>query len=316
MGDGPETVTFHPVEVSGLGTTGATADFAARNAAVRQAVDEILEAALGPPEMGRERLNEAMRYAVLGGKRFRAVLLGSVAETLGVPHGQAMRVAAAIECVHAQSLIHDDLPCMDDDDTRRGRATLHKAFDEATAVLAGDALLALAFELLVDEATAPDPAIRARLVSKLAQSLGQRGLAGGQIMDLFPPDSPSNQFSMECERLKTGALITFSVEAALILADADDHLYRALYRFADNLGLLFQVKDDLLDALGNEQELGKAVRKDHGKGRPSSTAVLGVDRALDKASELERECLEVLASLPADTAGLRQVLNFASQRTH
>ena len=194
---------------------------------MRKDIDTALDFAIGPVRGRDRRLWEAMRYAAIGGgKRFRALLVAAVSELVGGTHGQALRVGAAIECVHAQSLIHDDLPCMDNDDLRRGRPTMHRQFDEATAVLAGDALLALAFEILADEATHPDAQVRAQLVLVLARVVGQDGLAGGQMMDLYPPARPSAQDLFECESRKTGALIRFAVEAGAMLGQcsADERL--------------------------------------------------------------------------------------------
>src|SRR6478735_9851983 len=167
-------------------------DLAARLTDLRQDIDALLATLIADVPGSRGRLNAAMRYAAIGGgKRFRAMLTVAVAELLGASYARALRVGAAIECVHAQSLVHDDLPCMDDDDMRRGRPTLHRRFDKATAVLAGDALLALAFEILADDATHPDAGVRAALVLKLARAVGHNGLAAGQMLDLYPPSVPT-----------------------------------------------------------------------------------------------------------------------------
>ena len=258
-----------------------------------------------------------MRYSTIGGgKRFRALLVAAVSDLIGGTHSLALRVGAAIECVHAQSLIHDDLPCMDNDDLRRGRPTLHRRFDEATAVLAGDALLALAFEILADEATHPDAQVRAQLVLALARAVGQDGLAGGQMMDLYPPAQPSAQDLFECESRKTGALIRFAVEAGAMLGRCSADERARLSRFAENLGLVFQIRDDMLDTIGDAAQLGKAVGKDIEAGRKSATALLGLEGAADQANRLELACNEALDPFGPRARPLRDLTRFAVQRMH
>ncbi|MCW1430864.1 4-hydroxy-3-methylbut-2-enyl diphosphate reductase [Novosphingobium sp. JCM 18896] len=202
-----ETVRFKPVALEWLDGISPSASMDERATRLRRDVDTLLDAAIGNAPGRSDRLAEALRYACIGvGKRFRTMLVAAVAELVGGSYRQALRIGAAIECVHAQSLIHDDLPCMDDDDLRRGRPTLHRKFDEATAVLAGEALLALAFEILADPRTHPDGARRAKLVLSLSRAVGQDGLAGGQMMDLFPPTQPSRDYVLACEARKTGAV--------------------------------------------------------------------------------------------------------------
>ena len=286
-------------------------------ARLRDDLDSLLDAAIGQRVGPQLRLAEAMRYAVIGGgKRFRAMLAASVSELAGGTYGQALRVGAAIECVHAQSLVHDDLPCMDDDDLRRGRPTLHRQFDEATAVLAGDALMALAFELLADEATHPDGAVRARLVLALARSIGQDGLAGGQMMDLYPPAAPTEQDLFACESHKTGSLIRFAVEAGAMLGQCSDEEQKRLLRFAENLGLVFQIRDDMLDQVGDVAIVGKALEKDAAAGRASATVLFGLDGAARKANLLESACREALDGFGPKALPLRDLARFALNRTH
>ncbi len=280
-------------------------------------LDLLLDAAIGQREGAERRLADAMRYAVLsGGKRFRALLAASVSELTGGTYSQALRVGAAIECVHAQSLALDDLPCMDDDDMRRGQPSLHRQFDEATAVLAGEALLALAFELLADEATHPDGAVRARMVLALARTVGQDGLAGGQMMDLYPPAAPTEQDLFACESRKTGALIRFAVEAGAMLGQCSPEEQRRLLRFAENLGLVFQIRDDMLDRTGDAAVVGKALDKDAAAGRASATVLFGLAGAARQANLLESACHEALAGFGPKASPLRNLARFALNRTH
>lgn len=263
------------------------------------------------------RLARAMRYAVVpGGKRFRALLTVAVAELVGGSYDLALRVGAAIECVHAQSLVHDDLPCMDNDDFRRGKPTVHKAFDEATAVLAGDSLLALAYEILADEATHPDSAVRIRLVLSLARAMGQQGLAGGQMMDLYPPQNPSVGEVAMCETLKTGALISYCVEAGAMLGWCTAEELSALMRFARALGRAFQIRDDVLDRIGDEIIVGKPLGKDQGKGRQTTLSVIGLDKTRTEVARLARECEDALAVFGQDTSILRDLTRLAINRLH
>ncbi len=313
----PERVRFRPVSLDALGDTGLAGSLEDRLARLRRDVDAELDRAIGSARGRDRRLAEAMRYATIGGgKRFRALLVTSVADLCGGAYDQALRVGAAIECIHSQSLVHDDLPCMDDDDLRRGQPTLHRKFDEATAVLAGDALLALAFELLADDATHPDPAVRAALVLALARAVGQDGLAGGQMMDLYPPARPSKQDVFECEQRKTGALIRFAVDAGAMLGTCSSDERARLLRFAENLGLVFQIRDDMLDSIGDAAVVGKAVGKDADAGRKSATALLGLDGAAQQASRLETACHEALDPFGVKAAPLRDLTRFAVSRMH
>lgn len=270
---------------------------------------------LGSGKGGPGRLAEAMRYAVVpGGKRFRALLTVAVADLVGGAYDHALRVGAAIECVHAQSLIHDDLPCMDNDDFRRGKPTLHKAFYEATAVLAGDALLALAFEILGHEATHPEPGVRIRLVLTLARAMGQDGLAGGQMMDLYPVNDASADDVAMCETLKTGALISYCVEAGAMLGRCSADQSAALTRFASALGRAFQIRDDVLDRIGDEIIVGKTVGKDQGKGRQTTLSVMGLDKTRAEVARLARECEDALEVFGPEASILRDLTRLAINR--
>jgi (E)-4-hydroxy-3-methyl-but-2-enyl pyrophosphate reductase len=312
-----ERVRFKSVDLDGLARPSLSGSLEDRLTQLRKDIDTALDTAIGPARGRDRRLWEAMRYATIdGGKRFRALLATAVSDLVGGTHAQALQVGAAIECVHAQSLIHDDLPCMDNDDLRRGRPTLHRKFDEATAVLAGDALLALAFEILADQATHPDAQVRAQLVLALARAVGQDGLAGGQMMDLYPPARPSAQDLFECESRKTGALIRFAVEAGAMLGSCSAEERARLLRFAENLGLVFQIRDDMLDAIGDPGQLGKAVGKDIDAGRKSATALLGLKGAADQASRLELACNEALDPFGPRARPLRDLTRFADQRMH
>jgi len=312
-----ERVRFRPVSLDALEPQALAGSLEDRLSRLRADIETELDKAIGQARGRDRRLAEAMRYATLGGgKRFRALLVAAVGELVGGSYAQALRVGAAIECVHAQSLVHDDLPCMDDDDLRRGRPTLHRKFDEATAVLAGDALLALAFEILGEEATHPDASVRVQLVVALARAVGQDGLAGGQMMDLFPPAKPTAQDVFECESRKTGALIRFAVEAGSMLGTCSAEERARLLRFAENLGLVFQIRDDMLDSIGDADVVGKAVGKDADAGRRSATALLGLDGAARQASLLEDACHEALDLFGPKATPLRDLTRFAVSRMH
>ena len=252
------------------------------------AVETVLDAELPRPDGPAARLHEAMRYSVLGGgKRLRAFLVRSGARLAGACDGGALLVAAAMEMVHGYSLIHDDLPAMDDDDLRRGRPSCHVAFDEATAILAGDALLTLAFELLADPRVHPDPSVRCDLVLAMAKAAGGEGMVGGQMMDLSAEHGGADyELTVTLERKKTGALIAFSCEAGAILARRDGEFRRSLREFGQDVGLAFQVIDDVLDVVGDESALGKTVGKDAAAGKATFIAALGLEGARREAAAL------------------------------
>lgn len=312
-----EQVQFKPIALDALAAERMPESLEERVKRLRRDVDATLEAAIGHRQDRDDRLARAMRYAVLaGGKRFRALLVVAVSELVGGSYSQAVRIGAAIECVHAQSLVHDDLPCMDDDDVRRGRPALHRAFDEATAVLAGDALLALAFQILADEATHPDGGFRAHLVLTLARAIGQDGLAGGQMMDLYPPARPTARELFACESRKTGALIRYAAEAGAMLGRCSMEERARLARFAENLGLVFQIRDDVLDDVGDAALVGKTLRKDKSVGRKSATTLFGIEGAVRQASLLETACHEALDGFGAKAGPLRDLARFAARRLH
>ncbi len=252
------------------------------------ALDTVLDAELPRPVGDGARLYEAMRYATLGGgKRLRAFLVRTCARLCGARDGGALLTAAAVEMIHGYSLVHDDLPAMDDDDMRRGKPSCHVAFDDATAILAGDALLTLAFELAADPRVHPDPAIRCDLVRAMAAAAGGDGMVGGQMIDLTAEHSAvDDALIARLERMKTGAMIAFACEAGAILAGGEAKLRQALREFGYDIGLTFQIIDDVLDVVGAEAELGKTVGKDAAAGKATFVAALGVDGARREAAAL------------------------------
>jgi len=268
-------------------------------------------------DAGEARVFEAMRYSSLdGGKRLRAFFVLASSTLFKVSATSALRVASAIEFVHAYSLIHDDLPAMDDDDLRRGKPSCHKQFDEATAILAGDALQALAFEVLAQEATHGDPAVRAALVSELAKAAGAQGMVGGQMLDLLAETQSDMSIGAitRLQRLKTGALISFSCTAGAILGKAAEPLRVALAAYAHDLGLAFQIVDDLLDVEGDPAELGKATRKDADAGKATFVSILGLERARSQAAVLAQQAAAHLEAFGAPADLLKQAAGFVVTR--
>ena len=262
------------------------------------------------------RLGEAMRYATLGGgKRFRQFLVVETAKLFGVPEGRALNAAAALECIHCYSLVHDDLPAMDDDDLRRGRPTVHKAFDEATAILAGDGLLTFAFEILARPDTHPDPAVRAELVMGLARASGWEGMCGGQMLDLEAENVAQGLDGItQIQALKTGALIRFGAEAGAILGGASEAERRAVIDYAEALGLAFQVSDDLLDAEGDAASVGKATGKDAAAGKATFVSLMGLEGAKGKLAALEKAAVASLDRFGPKAAMLQDAARFMSTR--
>ena len=284
--------------------------------AIGRQMDQRFDRLLPVPEDGRARLFEAMRHAAIGGgKRMRPLLVVAACDLFHVDRERALRVAIAIEAVHVYSLIHDDLPCMDDDDMRRGKPTVHKAFDEATAVLAGDSLHALAFEVLADPATHEDPFARAELVLELARASGPSGMAGGQMMDLAAEGTPFDLGeTTRLQQLKTGALIGFCLEAGAIMGRIPDSQRTPLRGYARDLGLAFQIADDLLDVEGDADATGKAVGKDADRGKATFVSLLGVDRARTQAQMLIDQAIEHLQSFGQEADLLRAIARFAIER--
>ncbi len=291
---------------------GLQAALAEARRAVNGVIDEVIPRAEGP----ERRLYEAMRYSALGqGKRLRPFLVLCGAEMFDVVGAPALRTAAAVELVHCYSLIHDDLPAMDDSDLRRGRPTNHKAFDEATAVLAGDTLLTLAFEVLSDPRTHDDPAVRAALVSALARAAGGEGMCAGQMFDLLAEDMELDLDAIvRLQRLKTGRLIGFACVAGAILGGADAGARAALEAYADDLGLAFQIADDLLDAEGSEADVGKSLRRDQAAGKATFVSILGVEGARARAVELAARAAARLDRFGERAKLLRAVARFVVER--
>jgi farnesyl diphosphate synthase len=279
-------------------------------------VDALFELVLADPPDPRRRLYEAMRHAAVGGgKRLRPLLTLASAELFGVRRASSLRAALAVECVHVHSLIHDDLPCMDDDDLRRGKPTVHRAFDEATAVLAGDALLALAFEILAYPDTDSSGEVRAELIAELARAAGPSGMAGGQMLDLMPgPWAHDLDAITRLQRLKTGALIGWCVEAGAILGRATPEQRTSLRGYARALGLAFQIADDLLDRDGDEAKVGKKLRKDDGQGKVTFVTLLGAERARQQADMLVEQAVEHLRSFGERARLLEGIARFAVSR--
>lgn len=267
-----------------------------------------------------ERLAEAMRHAALGGgKRLRPFLVLESAALFGVTANTALDTAVALECVHCYSLVHDDLPAMDNDDMRRGRPTVHRAYDEATAILAGDTLLTLAFEILASPSTHTNAGVRGELALGLARAAGRAGMAGGQMLDLEAETAGGalTEEAILClQRMKTGALITFACEAGAILAQAAPEPRTALHRYGDALGLAFQLADDLLDIEGDAAVVGKAVEKDAEAGKATLASLMGIEAARQRLGELEKEARTALAPFGEAANTLLAATQFVITRRH
>jgi len=279
------------------------------------ALDQLIPPANGP----EAQLMRAMRHGALGkGKRLRPFIAIEVGRMFGAQEKALLRAAAAIECIHAYSLIHDDLPCMDDDDYRRGQPTVHKAFDEATAVLAGDALQALAFEIMASPETHRDALMRCKLIERMAIASGPRGMVGGQMIDMNPVTEGEEplQTLTRMQRLKTGALITFAGEVGALLGGALENERHAIAGYTNDLGLAFQIVDDLLDVEGEQETLGKAVAKDEQAGKVNFVTLLGVDGARDRVRYLAAQAKQHLASFGTRASSLLHTVDFVLNRRH
>jgi len=289
-------------------------------AALTEAVrltDTVLDKLLARPEGPEARVVEAMRYSALApGKRLRPFLVLASAQLFSVSRRSALQAAAAVELVHAYSLVHDDLPAMDNSDLRRGRPTCHKQFDEATAILAGDGLLTYAFEVLAQPDTHGDPAVRCELVTALAQAAGAAGMVGGQMIDLLAENDPTLDIGAitRLQRLKTGALIAFSCEAGAILGKAGREQRHALRGYAHDLGLAFQIADDLLDIEGSAAETGKPVGSDAAAGKATFVTILGLERARDQAAALIGQAVAHLDLFDKKADLLKQAADFVINR--
>jgi farnesyl diphosphate synthase len=290
----------------------------AEAARVTAEVDDFFTRLLPPPNDNRQRLYQAMSHAAIGGgKRLRPLLTVAASQLFAIARERALRVGCAIEAIHVYSLIHDDLPCMDDADLRRGKATIHKAYGEAEAVLAGDSLHALAFEILAHPATHEDPWVRSDLVLELARAAGPAGMAGGQMMDLVAEGQQLDLPSItRLQQLKTGALIEYAVEVACIMVKLPQEARTPYRGYARNIGLAFQIADDLIDHSGDESAAGKPTGKDAHAGKATFVSLLGEERARQQASFLVNQAVEHLASHGEEADLLRAIARFAIERDH
>ncbi|MEJ1976105.1 MAG: polyprenyl synthetase family protein [Acetobacteraceae bacterium] len=281
-------------------------------------IEEALSALLGQPTEAEARLIEAMRYASLnGGKRMRGFLVLQVSSLFDVPTAQAARVAASVEMLHAYSLVHDDLPAMDDDDLRRGQPSAHRAFDEATAILAGDALQTRAFEVLAEAATHPDPEARCELVAALGAASGARGMAGGQMIDMLAEGHALTLAQVaRLQALKTGCLIQYSAEAGAILGRAGPAERAKIAAYGRDLGAAFQIADDLLDASGDTVAIGKTAGKDAAAGKATVVALLGLEQAAAQARLLSERAASHLDGFGPKAQPLRGLADYVVARTY
>ncbi|WP_447750802.1 polyprenyl synthetase family protein [Sphingopyxis fribergensis] len=285
-------------------------------AEVALGIDRLFDQLLPVPADPRGPLYEAMRHAAIaGGKRLRPLLVRAAGDLFHVDRTLSLRVGAAVEAMHVYSLIHDDLPCMDDDDVRRGKPTVHRAFDEATAVLAGDSLHALAFEWLCDPVTSADPFVRGELCCELARAAGPAGMAGGQMMDLAAETSNFDLPTVtRLQQLKTGALIAFSVEAGAILARIPPESRTPLRGYARDIGLAFQIADDIMDVEGDEALAGKALHKDDAAGKATFVTLMGIERAREQATALVEQAIGHLAGFGEEATLLRAIARYVVER--
>lgn len=280
-------------------------------------MESLLAEWLPPAHIAPRRLHDAMRYAVLGGgKRVRPLLVFAAGEVSGAGIERVQDAAAAVELIHAYSLVHDDMPAMDNDALRRGKPTVHVEFDEATALLVGDALQSLAFEILASRPLADDVPSQLKMLQLLAQAAGSRGMAGGQAIDLASVGKPLNLTELESMHIhKTGALIRASVLLGAQCGSVPDATHTALDRYAKSIGLAFQVVDDVLDAETPTATLGKTAGKDAANNKPTYVSLLGVARARELAQELRADAHAALSDLGAPATRLRQLADFVVERT-
>lgn len=285
---------------------------------VQSDIDSAFDAFLPVPDDSRARLVEAMRYAAIGaGKRMRPLLLVATSELFGVNRNAAINAGCAVEAIHAYSLIHDDLPCMDDDAMRHGKPSVHKAFDDATAVLAGDCLHALAFDILTQLDTSADPFVRSELVATLAGASGHDGMAGGQMMDIVSQEENYDLRQItRLQQLKTGALLAASVEMGAVLGRVPPEGRAHLRAYARDIGLAFQIADDLLDVEGDEAKAGKALRKDEEQGKQTFVTLMGVEQARAQATMLVEQAGRHLSSYGEDARLLVELADFVVKRDH
>lgn len=297
-------------------STASPATLAASLGTAARAIESTIDRLLPMVDGDESVLIEAMRYAALGGgKRLRGYLVTEIAGIFGAEPEGALRVAASVEMLHAYSLVHDDLPAMDDDDLRRGQPSTHKKFDEAIAILAGDALQTSAFEILADEATHSDPSVRIALVTALAQASGAAGMVGGQVVDIrgegksLPLDQVRRLHAM-----KTGALIRYAAEAGAILGGATRVQRDAIIAYGRDIGTAFQVADDVLDTTASAEELGKTAGKDEAAGKSTYVSLLGIDGARAEAARLVEQATQALTSFGTEAAALRALAHYIVER--
>ena len=295
-----------------------TIDFPSRLARVAEKMEHVLGQHLPAPKGHQSVIMEAMRYAALGGgKRLRPFLMIETARMLGHEADGVYMAASALEFLHVYSLVHDDLPAMDDDDLRRGKPTVHKAYDDAIAVLAGDGLLTYAFELLANEQVHSDAAIRLNLISDLARAGGVHGMIGGQVIDITASETDRDEALItQLQALKTGALIEYAVKAGATLAGASAAQHKALQNYARDTGLAFQIKDDILDFEGDAAKVGKAVGKDEALGKATFVSILGLEGARQKSQEFGDRAKRHLSSFGKDGQILRETVDFVLHRSH
>lgn len=280
------------------------------------AVNKTIERLLPDTDLAESRLFDAMRYGVLGGgKRLRPIMVMESARLFNVDPSSARRVAAALEFVHCYSLIHDDLPAMDDSDMRRGQPAVHRKYDEATAILAGDALLTLAFEVLADRDTHPDPHVRIELVRKLAFAAGPHGMVGGQMLDLIGEEREFDLGTISrLQRMKTGQLMAFACEAGAILGKADEPHKKALCNYAYDLGLAFQVTDDVLDVEADPSETGKPANQDDKAGKSTFVSTMGKEQAKARADMLVQQSIRHLKVFEGRGETLKELARYVLER--